>query len=254
MADCIERIERFITQRCGVDFRSKSFFFKRHLLRAMENLGINECERFYLKLHDRDFFQKAISHFMVSQSFFNRESRHFEILIELLQKDNYPFVKILSIPCANGEEPYTIALYLLENGIENFTIEAIDINPEAIQRAKSALYPKRSISYLPKRWIDRYFYKQDDFYRLDPRIASCVNFSCANLFDLDCKDCFDAIFCRNLLIYLDPIKKQEAMERFFELLRDGGYLFLSFSDYVDRVVGFDTISLKDKNIYKKRAL
>ncbi len=251
MRNCLEKIEQMVSDWCGVSFEGKQHFFRTHLLKAMENFEVLECSKLYELLQTPGNFERFLSFFLVSQSYFFREKRHFEVLVELIKKSNQGFTKILSIPCANGEEPYSLAIYLLESGITEFLIEAFDINKAAIQKALQGVYDDRDLANLPQTLKNRYFIPTEEGYRVTQEVRDRVVFEVCNLFELT-KNGYDYIFCRNLMIYLTQQKQQEALAIFHQILNDEGYLFLSFSDYVSPMEGFDKISLE--NIYKKRVL
>ncbi|NPA65121.1 MAG: methyltransferase domain-containing protein [Epsilonproteobacteria bacterium] len=250
MGDCLKQVARFINDRAGVTFEKKEQLFRLYFLNALDQLRIRSCEELYEMLKDQERFYKALSYFLISQSYFNRESRHFEIMVELLDRKRE--CSILSIPCANGEEPYSIAIWLKEHGFERFRIDGIDINPVAIERAREGVYEARTVSQLPDEWIRRYFFPAREGYRVVKEIRRHVHFEVENLFDLYPDERYDMLFCRNLLIYLDEKRRQEAIWKIHGLLRTGGYLFLGFSDYIYELEGFDRISFGDKEIYRKR--
>jgi len=248
MESCLEKIKQLIKERCGVTFEQKEYFFRTRLLEAMEHFGILECSQLFEQLEDPKKFERFLSHFMVSQSYFFREEKQFEILVSLILRQAHIHPKILCLPCANGEEPYSIAIYLLENGIENFSIDAFDINPQAIQKGIEGAYCERDVSRLPAKVIERYFIQDGDRFIVSSSVREHINFAVRNLFELQ-NGSYDYIFCRNLMIYLTPAKRAEAIRIFHNILNDGGHLFLSFSDYVSEIEGFDKISLE--NIYIK---
>ncbi len=217
----------------------------------MDRKEIFDCEEFYERvINQRQLFQELIEELTVSQSFFFREREHFEILAQLA-KDASSF-HILSAPCANGEEPYSLAMVLMERGFENFRIDAVDISAQAIQRAREGIYSDRSIEFVPDRFKKSYFYKSSNGYEVQERVRQKVHFVVGNIFELDGVGCYDVIFCRNFFIYLDNYFTKKALELFHRLLKKDGYLFVSFSDYLREHDGFDKILVANKEFYKRR--
>ncbi len=246
---CIERITAFLTSTIGITFERKKEIFTHKILELMREKKIGECEELYLHLVNKEaHYYALLEELLVSQSFFYRE-RDIEILMRFLQ--NRRHASILSLPCANGEEPYTIAIELMEGGIEDFNILAMDLNPKAIQRAKKGCYQARDLRNVPSAILSKYFHKYEEGYEIDERVKQKVEFVCANLFEQQKSPfVFDAIFCKNLFIYLDEVHRMEALDIFSRWLKDEGLLFLSFSDYFKAHPCFDRIS-KEYRIYKK---
>ncbi|MRJ02867.1 MAG: methyltransferase domain-containing protein [Epsilonproteobacteria bacterium] len=251
MEPCLEQIAHLIYERVGVTFEGKWHLLDSRLSTACQELKIGSCDEFYRRLLEPNSFHDLLSYFMISQSYFYREAKHFEILLRLIGEEGIERPRILSLPCANGEEPYSIATTLEHRGIEGYRIEAIDINPKAIKRARCGCYPPHQMVHIPPQILARYFHFDGKWYWVDQRLKRRIHFQVGNLFELEGRQ-YDFIFCRNLMIYLDPPKRREAMEIFSKLLKEGGYLFLSFSDYVGEVEGFDRISYENKEIYRKR--
>ncbi|MRI83251.1 MAG: hypothetical protein C6I00_02420 [Nitratiruptor sp.] len=252
MQGCIERVAKVIYERSGVTFKGKWQLFQIRFLEACEELGIFSCEEFYHRIAHPNHFYDLLSYFMVSQSYFYREARHFEILLELIEREEIQEPQILSIPCAQGEEPYSIAMALDHRGIEGYHIDAIDINPKAIEKAKEGRYSPREVFPIPSTILARYFDFDGHSYQIDPKVGRSITFQVGNLFELEGPGSYDFLFCRNLMIYLDWSKRQEALAIFHRLLRPGGYLILSFSDYIPKIEGFETITIHNKEIYQKR--
>jgi len=217
----------------------------------MRAQNIEKCEELYFRLINKEKpYYALLEELLVSQSFFYREESDIEILVEFIEKRGQ--ASILSLPCANGEEPYTIAIELLERGIENFDILAMDLNPKAIQRAKKGWYKTRDLRNVPPAILAKYFDRYKECYEIKKEVKQKVEFVCANLFEQKWSPfVFDAILCKNLFIYLDERYKMEALNIFGRWLKKDGLLFLSFSDYFKAHPCFDRISKEHRSIYKK---
>ena len=131
-----------------------------------------------------------------------------------LVKESQSSVKILCAPSATGEEPYSIAIALLEAGVSSssFHIVGIDINSSAISKAQNAVYGERNVRNLTPEVVSKYFDINNQKYSLKQSIKSLVSFQITNIFDSSFKNIgkFDFIFCRNMLIYFNKETKLKA--------------------------------------------
>jgi len=163
--------------------------------------------------------QLFINNLTTNETYFNREFYQIQKLVELAKNKSY--IKILSAPCSSGEEPYSIAIALLEAGMNNFEICGIDINDEILQKAKDGIYKARSIQRLDKNIVQKYFKKDDKKYILSNNIKRYIYFRKFNIFDknISLLGKFDYVFSRNMFIYFDEEAKQKA-KNILESLRE----------------------------------
>jgi chemotaxis protein methyltransferase WspC len=139
-------------------------------------------------------------------------------------------LRILSLPCSTGEEPYSIAMALFDAHIsaQQFSIDAMDISPLSIARAQRAVYGKNSFRGADTRFRERYFSAVDEGYQVDLRVREQVSFRPGNLLDpgLLTQTAYDFVFCRNLLIYFDQATQKHVFEVLKRLTREDGILFI----------------------------
>ena len=139
-------------------------------------------------------------------------------------------VRILSLPCSTGEEPYSIAMALFDASIpaQQFTIDAMDISPISIQKAQRGIYGKNSFRGIDIAYRERHFDPVEDGFQLHDRIRQQINFKAGNLLDpaLLAQTPYDFVFCRNLLIYFDQPTQRHVFEVLKRLTRDDGILFI----------------------------
>jgi chemotaxis protein methyltransferase WspC len=139
-------------------------------------------------------------------------------------------LRILSLPCSTGEEPYTIAMALLDAGLDavQFRIDAMDINEHSLAAAQRAHYGRNSFRGNATAFREAHFSRTADGWRLAPRIVETVRFSHANLMQLDMAalGVYDFVFCRNVLIYFDRDTQQIALRALDKVLADDGTLFV----------------------------
>ncbi|BAU15485.1 TPR repeat-containing CheR-type MCP methyltransferase [Leptolyngbya sp. NIES-3755] len=176
--------------------------------------------------------EALIEQIVVPETYFFRDRKPFEFLIE--QVRSRESIRVLSAPCSTGEEPYSIAISLIEAGlsIEQFSIDAIDISQVAITKAKRGIYGKNS--FRGEAWIDRdrYFRSTQDGDEIAPTLRKTVNFRQANLLTAFsvAQPAYDVIFCRNLLIYLDRAACTQVFNTLEQLLLPNGLLFVGASE------------------------
>ena len=177
---------------------------------------------------------------VVPETWFFRNKNSFAFLSnyvtgEWLPKHRGDCLRVLSVPCSTGEEPYSIAIALMDAGIggDRFHIDGVDISEAALGRAKSGVYTKGSFRGDDLSFRKRYFEPKGDAYQLNADVRKAARFIKGNLLDdslfMD-QEPYDIIFCRNLLIYLSPEAKRRAFEILDRLLARSGILFLGHAE------------------------
>ena len=162
---------------------------------------------------------------VVPETWFFRNKNSFSFLSnyvtgEWLSKHSGDRLRVLSVPCSTGEEPYSIAMAFMDVGIggNRFHIDGVDISEAALGRAKSGVYTKGSFRGDDLAFRKRYFEPKGDAYQLNADVRKKVRFIKGNVLDVSFfmdQEPYDIIFCRNLLIYLSS----EAKRRVFEILK-----------------------------------
>lgn len=199
----------------------------------------NQAEYVRYLRRNRPEIDQLIDAVVIPETWFFRDPDLFNALQEIAGRWclEHPQrkIKILSIPCASGEEPYSIAMAMLESGwsANSFQLEAVDISTRIIERAKEATYTKNSFRSVDLSFRDRYFTKKGKFYALKKTIAAAVHFHCGNILDPEFMaglGLFDIIFCRNILFYLDLEAQRMAVRKFAQLLEPEGYLFVGAAE------------------------
>jgi chemotaxis protein methyltransferase WspC len=178
--------------------------------------------------------QALIEALVVPETWFYRDREAYVALARLanerLVRDPTHVLRVLSAPCSTGEEPYTVAMTLLDEGIgeERFVVDAFDISARAIGHARAGLYGRNSFRGHPVAFRERHFTAVKDGWQLGERVRQTVRFSQANLFDLQglAQAPYDFIFCRNVLIYFDREAQDRAIRLLDSCLADGGTIFV----------------------------
>ncbi|ASL43997.1 putative biofilm formation methyltransferase WspC [Burkholderia sp. AD24] len=179
--------------------------------------------------------QALIETVVVPETWFYRDADAFKALARLAHERLYERgtalpLRILSLPCSTGEEPYTIAMSLLDAGIDaaQLRIDAMDISERSLAVAQRAHYGRNSFRGNAFPFRDAHFARTEDGWRLAPRIVDTVRFSRANLMQLDATvlGVYDFVFCRNVLIYFDREAQQTALHALNNVLAENGTLFV----------------------------
>ncbi|EPZ42666.1 CheR family methyltransferase [Alicyclobacillus acidoterrestris] len=138
--------------------------------------------------------------------------------------------RVWSAACASGEEPYSLAMLLLELGLHQHPILATDIDERVLQRAEEGIYAEPQIRGIDQNLLDRYFLREADMYRIREQVRKQVQFVKHNLLVDDYPQGLDLIVCRNVLIYFTDQTKQQILERFCSALNPGGILFVGSTE------------------------
>lgn len=218
----VSNVALYFKNETGVTFDKQESILKNKVTTFCRQRKINSFRILLQKIGiDRDLKQELIDALTTNETFFYREFKQIEDLVNLVKNANKK-VDILCAPSATGEEPYGIAIALLEAGISptDFCITGIDINADAISRAKVGEYKERNVRNLSASIVDRYFIKKENIYAIKESIKSQVNFKIVNIFDPSFSSIgkFDFIFSRNMLIYFDKETKLKA-KKILESLR-----------------------------------
>ncbi|HET7873483.1 MAG TPA: protein-glutamate O-methyltransferase CheR [Terriglobales bacterium] len=167
-------------------------------------------------------------------------------------------LRIWSAGCATGEEPYSIAMAALDT-LEfaeawNIHILATDISREALEIADSGTYSTRQMEPVSPRRRELYFSDASESLTVKPRLRQMVTFAPMNLAQVVYMGKFDCIFCMNVLIYFSEERQSQLVQRFYDYLEPGGYLFLGHAESIRGAeVRFETHVHRDCLIYQKPA-
>ncbi|WP_455198552.1 CheR family methyltransferase [Kaarinaea lacus] len=221
----------------------------RAISHRMNNLGISD-ENHYLTMviSDQDEMDELVEEVVVPETWFFRNLVPFETLsrcipeLDKSQKDTISPIRILSIPCSTGEEPYSIAITLLRSGVPEgrFLIDAVDISKRAITKARRAIYGKHSFRESDGNTDPRYFKATRSGQQLLPIVKDHVNFIKGNILkDIIAPEpeYYDIIFCRNLLIYFNKETQKAVLEKLNIILKGNGTLFLGHAETTESCKG-----------------
>lgn len=263
-ATVLHAIATLLQQRIGLDRTAlQSSRLTRAIVQAMRQQGETDPSAYWLRLQtSTPVFQALVEALVVPETWFFRDQQPFVLLRQYVLQEWLPTrpqapLRILSVPCATGEEPYSIAMTLLQAGIapDAVHIDAIDLSQQVLAQAQQALYTNHSFrekALASEGNLDSaiarslYFRPTEHGYQLDPMVIRMVRFSHGNLLDpaflLDSSP-YDILFCRNLLIYLDRQAKTTVIRTLQRLLSPQGLLFVGHTE-VGQVLAHNLVPIR----------
>ncbi len=264
-------IRDLIHAHCGLFFEHDSkYLLEKRLAKRLAALHMEDFREYYHFLKYNQGRDQEISDIMdiltTNETYFFREAFQLkafteEILPEIKaakQKSGQRELRIWSAGCSTGEEPYTIAMLLLDtNFFRDWKLEIIgtDISHRVLQQARKAIYGKSSFRTTEDYHIKRYFTEQDGCFRISDDVKRLVTISHLNLFDENrviLLGKMDVIFCRNVIIYFDQEAKKKVVDTFFRTLREGGFLLLGHAEsLLNTSTAFALRHLKNDMVYQK---
>jgi chemotaxis protein methyltransferase CheR len=232
-------------QRCGLVFEGgQRHLFRKRLERRSGELGYESPGAYATDLLGRlgeSEFERLIELLTVNETFFFREEEHFRLLLETFWprwiRAGVNPIRIWSAACSTGCEPYTLAMLLRERGLggpgqPQVEILGTDVNGRVIDEACKGLYSDFALRNTQAYYREKYFRREGQYYRLDPRVRDMVTFRRFNILrsDLVSRGPFHAILCRNVLIYFDLDAKRRAVGVLTGVLASGGILAVGRSE------------------------
>jgi chemotaxis protein methyltransferase CheR len=245
-----EWVRAEIRRRTGITLGdSKRNLVYNRLARRLRALGLSSFEDYveYLSANPDAELGEFVNALTTNVTAFFRENHHFEMLADevlpglLARHARDRRIRIWSAGCSSGQEPYSIAMTLLEAGAKldgwDVKILATDLDTDILEQAQAAVYAEDRVAGMPDERLRRWFLRgagaNAGQYRLKPEVRGLVTFRQLNLMDpWPMKGPFDVIFCRNVIIYFDKPTQARLVHRFTELLGVGGHLFLGHSESV----------------------
>ena len=245
------RIYRFIKSRYGIDLDHKKEIVQGRMENYLHRAGFHDYNE-YMNAVERDVTgrleKELVNILTTNHTFFMREFEHFdfmkqEVLPYLRRKEERS--KDLCIWCgasSTGQEPYMLAMLLrdffgLEHEMWDTKVLATDISTEALSQAIAGIYKREQIESLPDVWKRRYLHATGDgeHYEIAKEIKDQVLFRQFNLMDsFPFKRKMHVVFLRNVMIYFDKQTKQEIMQKVYDVMEPGGYLFIGRTETIDR--------------------
>jgi len=260
----------FFYRKTGILFDpKKKYFAERRIVERMHKTGCATFREYFTSVRfekSGDEMQHLVNQMTVNETYFFREDYQLKALVEGILPDlatrrnvEEP-VRLWSVPCSSGEEPYSLAIYILEQWADadryNIEIMASDIDSAILAEAAAGVYGERALQRLSPALIRKYFTEQTNRrYRISADLRSSIDFSQGNVVDPAFMHRFrgiDVIFCRNMLIYFDDRSRRETIEAMYDCLSPGGFICLGHSESMSRISSlFRPRKYADSIIYQK---
>lgn len=233
-----EKFKKNILKLTGLNL---SFYKERQMKRRIESLinrnHFDSYDSYFLELkRNSELFDEFINYLTINVSEFYRNPEQWDvlnktILPKLLKNTSRP--KFWSAACSTGEEPYTLVMVLSEHmPLSRINVLAVDIDENAISRAKQGVYSKKSLRKLPKRFVKKYFEEIGRSYKISDKIKSRVKFKKMNLLEDTYPSRCDLIVCRNVMIYFTEPAKDQMYTKFSNALNKDGVLFVGSTEQI----------------------
>lgn len=248
-----QKFREFFYRRTGIQFGpSKRYYVDKRLAERIRATGSDRFRDYFMLVRFEASGQElqTLTNLMtVNETYFFREEYQFQCLVDSIlpevtgAKAPGTPIRIWSVPSSSGEEPYSIALYLVTRwpGLAQWDVELVssDIDTEVLAAAREGIYSARSVQYLPKDVLRAHFRQlPEGSCQISEELRQSVEFTRVNLLDRSqtraYRD-FDVVFCRNLLIYFDDRSRTEAAEALYDALLPGGFICLGHSESMSRI-------------------
>lgn len=252
---------RYIQESRGIDFRGyKKSSLRRRVTRRMEEVGSDSFTAYHGLLEaDPREFNELLNTVLINVTSFFRDVEAWTTLrnevvpaiVERSRQSRQP-IRIWSIGCASGEEPFSVAMAFAEVlGVEAFCetvkVYATDLDEEALRAARHATYTPRDVENLPPELLERYFERSGANFVFQRELRKCVIFGRHNVVHDAPISRIDLLICRNLLIYLEAETQDSVLPRLHYALVDGGYMFLGKAEtQLARSRLFEPVDLKHR--------
>ncbi len=228
----------------GLDFRHyHQGLLKRRVAIRLRAAKLNSYSDYLLVLMENpEEYDKLFETLCINVSEFFRDPEVWEAMQSLFQNmirhkktEHNPSIRIWSAGCANGEEPYSIAIMLKEILLGEYAncrieIASTDVDPKCMKFAQKGVYLKASLKNVSKELLNKYFTPEEDGFKIKDEIKQLMNFSYLDLTSPELIKNTDIIFCRNVFIYFDNNLQKQLLIKFYNALRPKGYLVMGKSE------------------------
>ena len=223
---------------------------ERRINSLMRVLSIPGYDEFIAKMKgEQQIYNRFLDHLTINVSEFFRNQAQWDVLREkivpdLLQRSQD--LRIWSAGCSTGQEPYSLAMMMEEYFPRTrYTILASDFDIRVLEKAKSGLYNEREITGMDSRFLNKFFRKEKEDYKIQEDLKSKITFKKHNLITERFENGFDLILCRNVVIYFTEETKAELYKNFFNSLKPGGILFTGSTEQIitARDIGYSSAAI-----------
>lgn len=270
--DSFRQIRDLIYERSGIYFQdNKAYLLESRLAGRVRETGCRSFGDYLFSLrygNDEKEFSSLFKAVTICETSFFRDMEQLDVvnngllngLLEEKRREGISKLRFWSAACSSGEEPYTMAMYLLERrsllGGLDIEILGSDINEAVLAAARKGVYGNYSVKHTPGNYLNRYFVSNGDgTYSVKPEVKQLVRFANLNLYDvqrLKLMKGMDIIFCRNVLIYFDDDSKRKVVSALYDCLNPGGYLVIGRAESLHNLTrAFRPVTVDKMFFYKK---
>ncbi len=265
-----ERFSRLVRQASGIYFsKNKAEVLRSALAQRAGIVGASDLGKYYdfvNSIRGGGELVRLLEHLSVQETQFFRNRPHFEALRKYIipelarSKEDERRLRFWCAGCSTGEEPYSVAMTVLDilpdPGSWSIRILGTDLNEVALRRAARGWYPEQKLACVDRQHLRRYFEPEKDGYRLGDDVRRLIRFRRHNLvkdpLPVESLGGCDAVFCRNVIIYFTHDTAKFVIERFFDVINPGGYLFLGHSETLWKMsTMYSLVEIGDAFIYRK---
>lgn len=264
----LSEIRMLIEERTGIHFdESRERFFSTRVREHMAAREVTRGSELLRSIRKTNVeFEALLERLLTQETSFFRYPAVYEafekrVLPELHVAKfwkNPRTLRVWSAGCSTGEEPYSIAITIADSlsfaDAWNVEILATDVGRIALKHAERGVYAGRSLAGVKESQLAAHFTKVEGGYQVKPRLRKMISFAAVNLASPVYVGRMDLIFCMNVLIYFSEERRRALVQRFYDALEPGGYLFLGHSESISKMpVKFQAIVLGDCILYRKPA-
>ncbi|MCL2056515.1 MAG: protein-glutamate O-methyltransferase CheR [Oscillospiraceae bacterium] len=252
-----------VKSKYGINLQEKRVLLEGRLTNYITEKGFSEYMP-YIKLLESDTTGREVTNFLnrvtTNHTYFMRESEHFDFFRDKALPSLEPRIRdrdfrIWCAASSTGEEPYTLAMILHDyfGGKKppwDKRLLATDLSQKVLDQAIAGKYPAQSIEKIPERWKKKYFTKAGaDVVQVVESIRREITYRKFNLMDkIIAKKPFHVIFCRNVMIYFDMPTKTDLVDRMYDVMAPGGYIFLGQTETIAKPSRFNYVM---PSVYQK---
>lgn len=244
---CPESRWPFLHQRVGELVARRGFVSPRRWLGELEASAAKRGSLYReleeaLSVHETSFFRYAPHHRVLG-----------DVVLPALVRAGGPRARILSVGCATGEEPYSIAMTVRESvPLPAVEVLALDMSRAALGAAVRGIFSAAQAAAVPAAWLARYFGSAPDGFAVGPALRELVRFRHHDIRRGFYLDKFDVVFACNVLVYFTPAMRRQVLARLIESLSPGGYLFLGHAEGITPPTAlFDARVAPDAFVYRR---
>jgi chemotaxis protein methyltransferase CheR len=245
------RLCEFLYRRTGMVFtETKRYFVERRVIERMSATRSATFASYFARLRTdvQGEIEQFVNAFTVNETYFYREDHQLRCLTadllaeRLLVRSRGTPIRIWCAPCSTGEEPYSLAMWLLDT--------------QVLEAARAGVFGKRALMRLSPHLIEKYFDRADvEKWKILDDLRASVQFSQVNIVESAQTRAFghfDVIFCRNVLIYFDDTSRRVAAENLYENLLPGGFICLGHTESMSRISPlFEVRRFHDAIVYQR---